>query len=248
MRPSKLKTPLAVLRSMLTEGEKQKSVRNSKTGDFEPDMVPAPLSVGSVAKWLDCSPENIQSVESGRVKLTQERAELFSNQTAAHISYLLSGNPSNPIDWYNRPYTPAAFMERQAELKRRKNDRKFAAHLVQVYLAKGTAILAATLLRAFQDGKDDVVPLRLIEALKSVYFDVDKTGIDRNGLVGSFMAGRHKTTRPDLKPTLDAWEAHFQKMLPQRSQPKARPAKRRPALVPRGVAARLLHSKPTTRG
>jgi hypothetical protein len=212
---------------MLTEGEKQKSVRNSKTGDFEPDFFPAPLPVGTVAKWLDCSDENVQSIESGRVNLTREKAELFSNQTATHTGWLLGRNPANPIDWYTRPYTPTAFKERQAELKRRKNDRKFAAHLVQVNFAKATAILAAILLRAFQDGKDDIVALKVTDTLRDLYFDADKTGVDRNGLVGSFMAGRHKTTRPDLKPTLDAWEAHFQKMLPKQPQPKAWPAKRK---------------------
>jgi hypothetical protein len=61
---------------------------------------------------------------------------------------------------------------------------------------------------------------------------VEKAGVDRNGLVGSFLAGRHKTPRPDLKPTFDTWEAHFQKLIPQRPQPKARPAK------PTGKAAK----------
>jgi hypothetical protein len=236
---------------MLTEGETTRRQLIPKTAKlkarYETVTVPAPLTVERVAEWLNCSIGNVQGLESGRGTLTWENALLFSNQTAANIAYLLSGNPGNPIDWYGNPYTQKIFEQQQVELKRRKQDRKFAAHLVQVNFAKATAIVAATLLRAFQDGKDDVVPLRLIEALKSVYFDVNKTGIDRNGLVGSFMAGHHKTTRPDLKPTLDAWEAHFQKILPQRPQAKARPAKatgkaaKQPASKP--AAARSRHAK-----
>jgi len=233
MRPSKLKTPLAVLRSMLTDGEVETSKRNTKTGDFERVRVPAPLSVERVAEWLGCSPQNVQSIESRRGTLTLEKAELISRQTGINIGWLAGDEPTKPpVDWGQNPYTQETFNRQQAELKRRQQDRAFAAHLVQVNLAKGTAILAATLLRAFQDGNDDVAALRVIDTLRGLYCNVDKTGTDRNGLVGSYLACRHKKNRPDLKPILDIWEAHFQNMLPQRPQPKAPPAK------PTGKAAK----------
>jgi hypothetical protein len=249
------KTTLAVLRRSLPDPEQTiekwvrvskdeaidiKNSRESKGRFFAPKPVTARLSVETVARWLGCSEANVRDIECAKVlrkktkagrlrklvrRLTYNQAEIMANQAAINIGWLLGDNPANPFDWYGRPYTPETFKERQAELARRKQDRKFAAHLVQVNLAKGTAILAATLLRAFQDGKDDVVALRVIDTLRGLYRDVDKTGIDRNGLVGSFLAGRHKTTRPDLKPTLHAWEAHFRKMLPQRLKPKPRPAK-----------------------
>ena len=210
---------------MLTEGEEQKSVRNSKTGDFGKVMVLKPLSVHRVAEWLGDSPQNVQSIESGRGKLTRENAELISNQTAANIGWLLAGNPANPVDWYNNPYTPAAFKQRQAELTQRKNDRKLAALLTQTHFAKATAMIAAILRRAFQNGKEDIGALRLIEALRPLYSGAIETRQDPNNFVASFIACRHTIIRPDLKPILDTWEAHFQKMLPQGPQPKARPAK-----------------------
>lgn len=240
----KKKTPLAALRAMLTYGEKTINVRDPKSGKGVPVKQPARLTADTVAEWLGCSKQNVTDIECAKIlrkktrsggvrklrrQLSFGQAEILSNQTAINIGYLLGDNPANPVDWYGNPYTQKIFDDRQAELRRRKQDRKFATHLAQVNLAKGTAILAATLLRAFQDGQDDLVALRVIDTLRGLYLDVDKTGVDRNGLVGSYLAGRHKITRPDLRPTLDTWEGQFRKLLPERSQPRAAKPTRKPA-------------------
>jgi hypothetical protein len=264
-RRLKKKTPLAALRAMLTE-EKEKTGRwSNRKQEYKKKKLQVRLSADTVAKWLGCSKQNVTDIEcakvlrkklkNGRVReiprrLSFSQAELFSNQTAANIGYLLGNNPANPIDWYGNPYTQAAFDQRQAELKRRKQDRAFAAHLLQINLAKGTAILAAGLLRAFQEGKDDIVPLKMIEALKSVYGDVYDDPMDANGLLRSYLAGRHKTTRPDLKPILDTWQAHFQEMLAQRPQPTAQPARPRrqgPTVLPSAHLMEAAKPKPARR-
>ena len=222
------KTPLAALRAMLVLGEKAVKVRDSKSGLWFPQPQPARLKAETVAKWLGCSVQNVSDIECAKVvggrvrRLTQVQAEVIANQTAANIGWLLGDNPALPVDWYGRPYTQAAFDDRQAELKRRKQDRKFAAHLCQVNLAKGVGILGAILLRGFQDGNDDAVALRVMESLRGLYLEVDKSGIDRNGLVGSYLAGRHKATRPDLRPSLAKWESAFEKVLPVKKATRRR--------------------------
>ena len=221
------KTPLAALRAALTLGEKTVKVLDAKSGVWLPQAKPARLKAETVAQWLGCSVQNITDIECAKVvggrvrRLTQVQAEVIANQTAANIGWLLGDNPALPVDWYGRPYTQAAFDDRQAELRRRKQDRKFAAHLCQVNFAKGVAVLAAILLRAFQGGTDDLVAMRVMDTLRGLYLESDKTGADRNGLVGSYLGGRHKATRPDLRPTLAKWGAAFQKVLP------AKPATRR---------------------
>ena len=221
------KTPLAALRAMLVLGVKAVKVRDSKSGLWFPQPQPARLKAETVAKWLGCSVQNVTDISCAKVvggkvrRLTQVQAEVIANQTAANIGWLLGANPAKPVDWYGRPYTQAAFDDRQAELWRRKQDRKFAAHLCQVNFAKGVALLGAILLRAFQDGNDGVA-LRITDTLRGLYLESDRTGSDRNGLVGSYLAGRHKATRPDLRPTLAKWEAAFQKVLPVKKATRRR--------------------------
>ena len=223
------KTPLAALRAMLVLGEKAVKVRDSKSGLWFPQPQPARLKVEIVAKWLGCSVQNVTDVECAKVvggrvrRLTQVQSENIANKTAVNIGWLLSDDPTKPpVDWYNRAYSQETFNQRQAELQRRQQDRKFAAHLCQVNFAKGVAVLGAILLRAFQDGNDDGVALRVMDTLRGLYLESDKTGSDRNGLVGSFLAGRHKATRPDLRPTLAKWEAAFQKVLPVKKATRRR--------------------------
>ena len=216
MRPSKLKTPLAVLRSMLTDGTttRTKLIPKTKTlkASYQKVTVPAPLTVKSVAKWLGCSEGNVQGIECGRTKMTRENAELIAKQTDANIGYLLGDNPANPIDSNGKPYRLETFDRRQAHLKLEKNDRVSSGHMMQWKLVQGVTNLAAILLRAFQDGTEDVVFSKVMKTLRKLYLDVDKTGIDRNGLFDSAYGSISTATRPDLKDPLDRWEAHFQKM------------------------------------
>ena len=251
----KKKTPLAVLRAMLTFDEKTVKRRDRKSGVWLPTKLPAPLSAGTVAEWLGCSKQNVTDIECAKVlrkklkngqvkkekrRLSLEQAELFAKQTDADIGYLLGDNPANPIDNHGNPYRQETFDRCQARLKREKNDGEFPARMVQFKLAQGVRILASTLLRAFQDGKADAVTSKVIKTLRGLYLDVDKTGIDRNGLFGTRPKSISTATRPDLKDTLDLYEAQFRKLLGKRRWPPpdinemierklARPAKRKPA-------------------
>ena len=111
----------------------------------------------------------------GPIYLPQTPA--ISNQTGANISYLLGDNSASPIDWYNHPYTHKLFDERQAESKRRKQDRAYAAHVVHGSFARAISMLAATVLRFFQDGKEELVSQRVFAALRSVFYDREWTAM-----------------------------------------------------------------------
>lgn len=196
MRPSKLKKPLAVLRAMLTEP----SARRDRKAP------PVPLKAKTLAGWLDCSVWNVQTLET-RASITLASAELIANQTGINVGWLMGKDTKKPIDWYGRPFTQATFDERQAELRKRQSNPKLRLHRVNVDFAKCCAFAGAILLRAFQTGKEEVAAQRLLGTLREFYFDVDKSGVDPNHLVSAWMRGRHTVTRPDLGPTLAAWEA-----------------------------------------
>lgn len=233
----KKKTPAAVLRSLLTEEKEIEVVRWSKRLQQEvkkKKKVRVRLSADTVAGWLGCSRQNVTDIECAKVlrkklkngqvreeirRLRFEQAELFAKQTDADIGYLLGDNLANPIDSHGNPYRQATFDRCQARLEREKNDGEFPARMAQFKLAQGVRILAAILLRAFQDGKADVVASKVIKTLRELYLDVDKTGIDRNGLFGTRPKSMSTATRPDLKDTLDLYEAQFRKLLGKRRWP-----------------------------
>jgi hypothetical protein len=200
MRPSKLNTPLAVLRNMLTVETSRKDHKSRVV------KARARLSVKDVAGWIGLSVSSVNSLESGgRMGLTRANAELIMSQTAVNYGWITGGNPKAPvIDWYGHPYTQETFDERQAELKRDASNPKMEAHKVTIDLAKGVAFLAATLLHAYQTGQGEVCARRMVDTLRQEFIAMSG-GMDHNGLVSKFIA-RHTITRPDLGRILGGWE------------------------------------------
>ena len=188
MRPSKLKTPLAKLRAMLKvqTGEKTKK----RTGQTLKTY--APLSRKDVADWLGCGVDNISSIESGRVKLTEENAEIIALKTGVSIDWLLAGDVSKPpvkLNWTDgsrkkpygegryMPYTQKDFDERQKSLSR--SDSNGDLEHARITVAFSCAKIAAILARGLERGKPVEYALKPNQALPSIYFDKDEEKLGR---------------------------------------------------------------------
>src|SRR5207248_11470095 len=92
MRPSLKKTPAAVLRAMI--GIK----------DLE------------MAELLHCSPALIHSIETGRKKLTDEKAMKMFHETQICPKWLLKGDPNVPaVSASGEPSTRHHFQRAQAD-------------------------------------------------------------------------------------------------------------------------------------
>ena len=91
MRPSPLKHVLAIVRT--TVGLTQKEL----------------------AAVLDCSVPTIQSIELGRLRLSESLAQRVVENTGVDLACLLRNDPSQPVrDRAGHPYTRAEFDRRQA--------------------------------------------------------------------------------------------------------------------------------------
>jgi hypothetical protein len=238
------KTTLAVLRNMLTDPDKQKTVmvRDGKSDShYKPKNVPARLTVETVAKWLGCSPFNVRDIESRKAgrklqngerlirELTPEQAAILAHQTAVKLRWLSNNDPSKPvINWLGKPYTQKDFDQRQAEIKSGKDN--FANPLteremiVQVNrLAEYFGMVTAILLRALERGQADLCEIKLKKALWQIYDQPnDQPARDWNDLtMTAIYHGNPTLTRPDVGPLLDAWETRFKEIASRKSGGKA---------------------------
>ena len=93
MRASSKKTPAAVLRSIIG------------------------IKVPEMAELLQCSTATIQSIESGRLKVTDMIAFKMYDQTGVSIQWLQGGDAKRPMTAEGKPYTRAAY-ERDYILKK----------------------------------------------------------------------------------------------------------------------------------
>src|SRR5215469_14850267 len=122
MKPSKLKTTLAALRSFLTtEEEITVSQKDRKSGAFirVPKKIKVPLlTKEQVANWFECSVSKVEHIESGdpRLPLRPEDAQTLAAQTSVSFKWLMGGDPKKPIvNGYGEPYTKDGYKEHRAE-------------------------------------------------------------------------------------------------------------------------------------
>ena len=117
MRPPKLKTTLSVLRNRIFLGMEPRRERDSKTGNSYTVMRPKVLTKEQVAKWLKISVSAVEKIESGKLPLTKNNAEVISLNTGVSVDWLL-GNKSKPIvDDDGRKFTQKTFEQTQEWLK-----------------------------------------------------------------------------------------------------------------------------------
>jgi hypothetical protein len=167
MRPSKLKTPLAKLRAMLKiqTGE----ITKKRTGQTVKTF--APLSRQDVAGWLGCGVDNISSIESGRVKLTSENAEIILQQTGVSMKWLLGiYNNTHPINLAGERYTQTDFERAQKAIKRP----AMPALKAQMIFAENVGWLATILLCACQCDEIDRYTSKLRSALADIFHSFPK--------------------------------------------------------------------------
>ena len=196
MRPSKQKTPLARLRAMLTieVGPKEK--------------MRVPLSQKDIAGWLGLSVYNVQSIETGRVRLTEQNAELIARQTSVDPDWLLAGDPAKPpITWDGKPFSQDCFDLQQIQLSTR--PRGEVGHwLVCLSFVQNAAMVAEILLSAAEQGNFEMVSLELKAALKKLHPSTDRPIPLTHDAVFSHVC--HGTaTRPNLDGLLDSFEARL---------------------------------------
>src|SRR5262245_8319577 len=67
-------------------------------------------------KLIGCSLGAIQSIESGRLKLSAEMIQRISFETNVHWDWLAENNPAKPpINIYSQPYSREDFIRVQAK-------------------------------------------------------------------------------------------------------------------------------------
>jgi hypothetical protein len=189
MRPSKLKTPLAKLRAMLNK----KSLPRITQQD--------------VAEWLGCGVDNIASIESGRVKLTQANARIIERQTMVSSSWLLGKiDSSKPITFEGTLLRRFHFDRSQAALKSPYRVPTAANFALKNTLVKLTTIIV----QAAKSGQIDLYESKLETALNDILnsFPANWAKADFRKDVDSFTD--HNT--PDFKPLFAKYQQQIMKV------------------------------------
>jgi len=225
MRPSKQKTPLAKLRALIRV---QTGVRTKKrTG--ESTKIDSPLSRQDVADWLGCGVDNISSIESGRVELTEANAEIIMQQTGASIKWLLGLDTKPfPVHWAGHRYEQSDFDRAQKNIK----DPAFPALKAQKTFAENVSLLATILLCACQRGEIDRYTSKLRGALTEIFNSFPKATpvVDFCPFIDSTEVSVADHANPlkalqKFYPMLEKWDTELLKITIARSK-SARP--RRP--------------------
>jgi transcriptional regulator with XRE-family HTH domain len=77
------------------------------------------ITAEQMGKRLGCSKHTINSIEIGRIKLGEERAQKLSQSTGVSLSWLLANNPAvPPVTSHGVAYTHALSVEYEAKKKR----------------------------------------------------------------------------------------------------------------------------------
>jgi hypothetical protein len=209
-RPSKHKTTLAVLRHMLTTPARYKGRYLKKQGRYEKELETLPVE--TVAAWLGVKPDFVRKVEGSRpgYRLTEEKIELLSHQTAVSQDWLLAGNPkAPPLNRYAMPYSQSDFDNRQIELAKR--PRQVRQQLVSLAFARNSALIAEILLRASEQKKFDAYAASLKTTLGNLYYSLtDKP----TSLVGNaVMMANAKGIRRAFDSLLDSYSTQLKKVI-----------------------------------
>ena len=169
----------------------------------------APLSRQDVAGWLACGVDNVSSIESGRVKLTGENAQIIMQQTHISLKWLCAGDPSNPIHFTGRPYEQKHFDEAQRQMK----DPSLPALKAQRELANGVGLISTILLRAVQLNEFELYASKLRNTLRDIFQRFPKTqayvDLSRSiDMAGGTSLGDGESQRM-MKPMLDEWDSQL---------------------------------------
>jgi len=220
MRLSKQKTPLARLRVMLTKTIEVPARGKKRAGQMIKKRVP--LSQKDIAEWLGLSVFAVQSIETGRGKLTIQNAEIIMHQTGVDFRWLLNKKSSPyPITLSGRRHTQNDFERAQANLK----TTGLTSLKAQRALPEFTASIATILLHACKRGERnkggeseeiDFYIAKLRNAIREIMSTFpQKPDAD----LSQWIDMRETSHRAhDLQPMLNEWDEQLLKIAVEKRQ------------------------------
>jgi transcriptional regulator with XRE-family HTH domain len=200
MRPSLKKHVLAVLREVI--------------GFKQPMM----------AELLGCSLSSIQSIEVGRLPLSEKMAQRVALETGVAIEWLLKNNIKEPpvcplkqFTRFRRPFTKEYFEHWRAEKERPKNgssDLEMSHFCTAIEMARVAAILQA----AWEQGRFELFRFKIWQAVTEIGEEVlgedaYKDSFSNNPVLRSIENLKTSSEKPDLTPVMEAYAAAVRKAL-----------------------------------
>jgi hypothetical protein len=178
-----------------------------------------PLSQKDVAEWLGCSVHNVQSLETGRGKLTSENVNLIVEQTDINPVWLLMGNPEEtPFDTSGHPFTQKTFDEQQKRLGTEKGDAEIQAKLATMGFAESTSLLSLVMLKAHERGKHLGLTGLINDLLRKMLFELGTVTHEDLLAAGCYVRGKHSATEVDLSPIAQTWQVRMREQVRRRKK------------------------------
>lgn len=123
------------------------------------------LTQKEMADLLDCSPPTIQSIELGRLAISQKLAQRAALQTGATIAWLLENDTSKPpVDYQGKPITMEGYTATQAQLKRSQNTDNEVDRIGEAY-AVAVVRIFYILHAALDRGNADLTIYKLLQPI-----------------------------------------------------------------------------------
>jgi transcriptional regulator with XRE-family HTH domain len=145
---------------------------------------------------IGCSVHTLQSIESGRLKLSEKLAHSISRETDVDVAWLLKNNRKAPIvRFFDTPYTFEDYERAQAS-----KAPEFMEMLSADYAVAFYAQLRAILSSAAKRGRADIALYRVAKVLENCRRDF---GHDKELLPPRT---RQFSKRPDNLPSLKHWQ------------------------------------------
>jgi hypothetical protein len=216
-RPSDKKTPLAVLRVMLTVPAEHKGRFLKRKGHYEVERVMLPVS--TVAAWLNVKPSHVRCIERGKpgYPLTRENAEIIQQNTNVNLSWLLGRKTKNPINILGLPYCQNDFDRRQASVQ----SPIWPALRAQEELKAGVAWLATIYFHAYKRGEIETYASKVRNAFREIFstFPKDETVVGFGKFVDQTIT-QFGQLEFELNPLLKKWNDELNQVAGAREHAK----------------------------
>lgn len=155
-----------------------------------------------LAELLDCSLGIIQSVESGRVRLSEKLAQRAAFETGVSVEWLLKNDTTAPpVDHAGNPFTKETYERHRVESSRPKEE---DLEHVNTVLTKTLTRAAALLDVSRRKGNFYVCAFKLHQALDQLEHDVTGGPLKNTMVAMSWIDAKPTEASPDLKPLLKA--------------------------------------------
>ncbi len=202
------------------------------------------LKQDGMADLLGCSLPTIQSIEVGRLPLSEKLAETIAFQTGVSLEWLLRNETTAPpVGPYHVPdtngvlhkesYTKAMFEQRQAELSRPKTDERDPIN-IRFQLAVTISEVAAIFETAYEKGKFDLYCYKIRTALFEIGGELTGDNVFHNGIIAASLKAKIRADKLDVSPIIKQFDAVFNKAVAE-SVKKAGRRKRGGGIAPQSA-------------